>query len=103
MTTKDLTVIPEEVVRVNAERVETPAAFPAPRRASASKTVREDYFKKKILSYAEAGLVAGVKASTIQSWICKGVNGVRLPVCSRRGPYRINIDTLRNFLEKKPV
>lgn len=75
------------------------------RRASPRLVVREDYHKHTKISYAEAALIAGVKVSTIQGWVCGGkrnshkTKGV-LPLCAKRGPFRIDRMDLEKFLRR---
>jgi predicted site-specific integrase-resolvase len=56
--------------------------------------VRPDYHRQPILTYAEAALIAGVKAITLQTWVYTG----KLSMCRRHGPYRIDALELEKYL-----
>lgn len=58
--------------------------------------LRPDYYKKPILTYAEAADRAGVTVGTIQKWLCRRINP--LPKCAVRGPYRIDRMVLEQYL-----
>ena len=67
-------------------------------RFSARGTIRPDYHRQPKISYAEAGLIAGVSVRTIEDWVYRKRNP--LPRCACRGAFLIDRLELDKYLRK---